>query len=364
MTVFGPAWTDLTLAHLQAFLDEAPSEPLLWECKRELQAKSLRKAVCGFANGHDTGYLIIGAHEHGGAWALDGAAFPTGDPPTDITNLLIHDAVMPYPDGLDVQSFPVGSEGTHIAVVQIPPSQTPPCITAGTVYERVSGQTLPVKDPARLAALFARGDGARQAGVEKAEQIAARVGKLAGGEQQNVRFALGLGAPGYPLDLTPRLFVPSFSTSAQERIAAVMSGWPPGGLGEPRIFPTVTQHELVFRVESVDRDRYEDWMICVARHGVVGVHWTKGVQRSSVTSLVQPPDSPVEQAWRYAHETLTDLGVKSPRYLHLTVGVPLPAPAFVARGGVFGPTEAGLASIERELRRAGGEMILEDEPEP
>lgn len=101
-----------------------------------------------------------------------------------------------------------------------------------------------------------------------------------------------------------------------------------------------------------------------ARHGAVGVHWTKGVQRSSVTSLVQPPDSPVEQAWRYAHETLTDLGVEAPRYLHLMVGVPLPAPAFVARGDVFGPTEAGLASIERELRRAGGEMILEDEPEP
>jgi hypothetical protein len=30
---------------------------------------------------------------------------------------------------------------------------------------------------------------------------------------------------------------------------------------------------------------------------------------------------------------------------------------------VRGPTEEGLASIERELRRAGGEMIFEDEPE-
>src|SRR5262249_33332301 len=155
-----------------------------------------------------------------------------------------------------------------------------------------------VKDPTRLAALFARGDAARQAGVEKAEQIAARVGQLADGQQQNVMFALGLAAPGYPLDLTPRLFVPSFSTSAQERIAAVMPGWPPGGPSEPRTFPTVTQHELIFRVESVDRDRYEDWMICVARQGAVGVHWTKGVQHSTVASLIRPPDSPVEQAWR------------------------------------------------------------------
>jgi hypothetical protein len=33
----------------------------------------------------------------------------------------------------------------------------------------------------------------------------------------------------------------------------------------------------------------------------------------------------------------------------------------VARGGVLGPTEEMLTSIERELRRAGGEMIFEDE---
>jgi hypothetical protein len=104
-------------------------------------------------------------------------------------------------------------------------------------------------------------------------------------------------------------------------------------------------------------------MICVARQGAVGVHWTKGVQHSTVASLIRPPDSPVEQAWRYAHETLAALGVKSPRYLHLIVGVPLPTPAFVAHGGVLGPTEDGLASVERELRRAGGEMSFEDEPQ-
>ncbi|MGH2834143.1 MAG: AlbA family DNA-binding domain-containing protein, partial [Solirubrobacteraceae bacterium] len=99
-----------------------------------LAASSLRKAVCGFANGRTNGYLIIGAEEHNGSWVLDGTCFPGGDPPSAITDLLTNEGVRPYPVGLDVRPFNTG-DGRHIAVIRVPPVATPPCMTKGTVYE-------------------------------------------------------------------------------------------------------------------------------------------------------------------------------------------------------------------------------------
>jgi predicted HTH transcriptional regulator len=62
MTLFGSPLHDLKLEDIQAFLDDADAEPLLWEAKAtELRKGGVRKEVCGFANGHQTGYLILGA---------------------------------------------------------------------------------------------------------------------------------------------------------------------------------------------------------------------------------------------------------------------------------------------------------------
>jgi hypothetical protein len=363
MTVFGPPWDQLRLEDLAAFLRDAPSEPLNWEIKGNLNAGSLRKAVCGFANGHDDGYLIIGAKEQAGSWALDGTTFTGQDPPAAITDLLVNGGVQPYPDGLDVQPFDLGN-GKHVAVLRIPPVATPPSMTKGTVYERVAGQTIPVTDPTRLASLFERGDAARQAGVAKAEQIAAQVLRTASAGPENVQFGFGLAAPGFPLDLTPRLFVPSFSADAEARIRAVLADdarrLPPG---EARISRSVTQFELIYKVEATDRRLGFDWLVQVSRLGAVGVHWTTGAQHSRIDSIVGSLGSPLGRAWRFGDGALTALGVHSPRYLHMIVGAPFPPAALpkIARGGVFGPTEDALASIERELRRASGEVIFEDE---
>jgi hypothetical protein len=174
MTVFGPSWDALQLEDLEAFLQDAPAEPLNWEAKADLNHGSVRKQVCGF--------LILGAQEKaGGGWTLDGLRFPGQDPPTAVTDLLTSGGVTPYPDGLDVRSFAVG-DGKHVAVIRIPPVATPPCMTHGAVFERVAGKTIPVTDPARLASLFARGDGAKQAGIAKAEQLAGRMIREAGAD--------------------------------------------------------------------------------------------------------------------------------------------------------------------------------------
>ncbi len=364
MTVFGPAWDQLTLHDLEALLKDAPSEPLEWEGKADFNAGSVRKQVCGFANSHGGGYLVLGVgREPDDSWALNGATFPNGDPPSDVTDVIVNGGVVPYPDGLRVREFKTTS-GKPVVVVHIRPTATPPCMTGGSVFERVSGKTIPVTDPTRLASLFDRGDTARQAGVSSAERISRRVLLDARTDATNVQFALGLAVPGGPLDLTPRLFTSDFHATALTRLSEVLIDEPMNHPREPRIIPSMTQFECVYRVEASDRRLGYDWLAYVSREGAVGVHWTMATQQITVTSLVGG-GSPLDRAWQFAHQILYDLGLHAPRYLHLIVGAPFPPSELprVARGGVLEPTEYALASVERELRRAGGEMIFEAEPD-
>jgi hypothetical protein len=100
MTIFGPAWDQLTLQDLGAFLLDAPSEPLEWEGKSGFNAGSIRKQVCGFANSHDGGYVIVGVERQpDDSWALDGAIFPNGDPPSDVTDVIVNAASFRIPTG-------------------------------------------------------------------------------------------------------------------------------------------------------------------------------------------------------------------------------------------------------------------------
>ena len=103
-------------------------------------------------------------------WTLDGLAFPS-DPTTWISEVVGNGGVNPYPDGLDTRAFRVAGDRL-VAVVSIPPVSTPPCNTGGRVYERVSGRTIPVREPLRLAALFERGDQARIAASTRANAAA------------------------------------------------------------------------------------------------------------------------------------------------------------------------------------------------
>ena len=152
MTVFGPDWNDLSLDAIATFLANAPTEPLQWEAKEDWDSARIRKAVCGFANSHDGGYLILGAEKRGESWELHGVRTPNRDPPSDVTDVLANGGVAPYPDGLDVLDFDVPDDH-KVVVVYAPAISTPPCITGGTVFERVSGKTIPVVDPNRLASL-------------------------------------------------------------------------------------------------------------------------------------------------------------------------------------------------------------------
>jgi hypothetical protein len=225
VTIFGVPWDQLELEHVRAFLADAGPEPLLWEAKgTEVTKGEIRVQVCGFANSHEGGFLILGATENDdGAWTLDGVEFPN-DPPTWISDVVGSGAVTPYPDGLDTRARSVGN-GRHVAVVRIPAIAMPPCNTRGRVYERVSGKTIPVTVPLRLAALFGRGDQARAAAHTSAGQAAAEAMERGVGhsshDDTHIQFGLGLASAGYAPDIASRLFGRPFELGAISSVQTV-----------------------------------------------------------------------------------------------------------------------------------------------
>jgi hypothetical protein len=360
MTVFGPDWQDLTLESVEAFLADAPTEPLEWEAKEDWNIGAIRAAVCGFANSHEGGYLLLGARKRNGeSWSLDGVATPNGDPPNDVTDVLQDRGVTPYPEGLDVRAFEV-AERRHAVVVYVPPISTPPCMTYGTVYERVSGKTIPVRDPARLASLFGRGDAARAAAVEKAERLVHSATRIAGSGEPG-QFTFGLGAPGLPMDLTPQLFSSAFDGFAHQQIDALLIDEPSPVL-RPRVEHSVSQFELIYRVTGADPRLGWDWLVCIHREGAVGINWKPRYPSASIPTLMSDEKGPVARAWRYSAVVLEELGLGRSSGLQMWVRLPDPSTlnTTVARDGSTGPTDAALKDIERELRRADGEFAFEE----
>ncbi|WP_372517934.1 AlbA family DNA-binding domain-containing protein [Solirubrobacter phytolaccae] len=176
MTIFGAPWSALDLATVSAFLAQADDEPLLWEAKgTKLDKSEVRLQVCAFANSHEGGFLILGAaRASGGAgWTLDGMQFPD-EPITWITNVVADPerGVRPRPD-FDVLAW--RAQNGHVAIVRVSPTPTPPCMANGTLYERLPGKSQTVRDPTRLAELFAKGDLARRTTQERADRAALAV---------------------------------------------------------------------------------------------------------------------------------------------------------------------------------------------
>lgn len=378
MTIFGVRWEDLCLADLARFLADAEPEPLLWEAKGiEAKPGEVRRQVCGFANSHDGGYLIIGASQGAdGSWTLDGVEF-NDEPPTWIANVVADGGVTPYPEGLDTRTFPT-SDDKWVVVVRVPPTPTPPCNARGTVYERVSGRTISVKEPTRLAQLFGRGDQARRDAHAKAD-VAAREVLLVGRGLQRYRpprmqFGLGLAAPGYLPGINSRLFSLEFEECVGATIDAIDHG--PMIAGGPALDAEVLQDARVFMSEGRENLLGWSWAVRATWHGAVGVYWVGGVDQAFIDSTV---NKPVRAAWTAAEAILDGLAPQGPRYLEVVVaGGPFPPngpgpasprgyqppPATVIGRGPLTPGvhETVLTSIERELRRATGEMAYEEAP--
>jgi len=370
LDLFNTPLTALTQADVQQFLDGNPAEALYWEAKgTQASADEVRKQVCGFANSHDGGFLILGAELQGSNWVLDGVEIPGNDPPVWITN--VAQAVRPTPDGIDAQAIPIS--GTKwLVVVWIPPTPAPPCNVAGRVYERVAGQTIPVVASLRLAELFARGDTCRGRAQQRAVRAASDA--LVEGRQHpryalaHAQFGLALAAAGYGVDFASGIFTRTFEQGARSSIQTVL--FHDGLTSGPQTLHTdMLQNTIsVTSVSADDRMGYS-WQLRARRDGVISLYWVQGVGEINVSSLVAQP---LKQAWTCVEEVMRPLQPTGPRYLAIeaagarfphnaeNLGGPLPRPA-VERGPLASglPDEDVLSSVERELRRARGEHVYE-----
>lgn len=372
MTIFGPAWSELKLSDVERFLTEAPPEPLLWEAKGdELRRDQVLKQVCGFANSHDGGYLILGARQQKAQqdqprrWGLDGFEFRNDDPPAWVSSV-VKNGVYPYPYGLDVTAWPTG-DGRWLAVVRVPPIDTPPCNVAGAVYERISGQTIPVKEPLRLADLFERGDTARSAAESRAgvaaeaalHEARAHVGRF---DATRFQFGLGLGSTASESEVPGRLFSQRFEEITEEALSALEHG--PSLAGKPQVHADVSQNARQFVSEGTEPRLGRSWLARATWHGAVGIFWTANVAAYELGSVV---DHAVRQAWATGITMLDALAPTGTHYLQLRVaGTDFPpnepgvVNTVVGRGPLLPEVDDRiLAGITRELTRALGQMVYE-----
>lgn len=371
MTLLGGPLHSLTAAEVQAFLDGADSEPLLWEAKgRSLDRHSVRKEVCGFANGRQPGYLILGAEESDEGWTLGGFDF-AGDPPAWIS-AVVADGLRPVPL-IDVVTIRLDDD-RHLAVVEVSPVAIAPCICRGTVYERVSGRTIPVKEPIRLAELYKRGDAAHalaRAGAESAADELMRDPRLPGAEDRMPRISLALAATGHPDDIASRLFSQRYEAALGEVVGVELvpagPARPPDPFG-PRVVMGFEQSNRY--VDCNDLHTYahrRDWHVRAIWDGTVAVYADWAVDRVAPEQIAEELIGP---AWRAAHRLVSELGGYGPTHTEIRVdggrsllgreGRPLGA-IRVGRGPLeAAPTPQQLAGIERELRRACGQSVYED----
>lgn len=270
MTIFGVPWPSLELKHVELFLAEAGGEPLLWEAKgTDLpRSDSVAKHVCGFANAVDGGYLLLGFEHDRDEWKASGLDFPRGDPPVWVSSII--GTLRPRPR-VDVRDWPTG--GKRAAVVRVEPAAEPPCMTrGGQVFERVSGMTIPVREPADLRRLYARGETAGGRAEASALAAATFAETFEPSEPPYLVLGLALSQVGHPPDISSRLFVPSFV----ERVIDTVNAAPDEPLffenSQPRGVTAYPQQDAV--VATTTGEKYQAWRVRAAWDGSVAAFLT------------------------------------------------------------------------------------------
>lgn len=386
-SIFGVSWEDLGPEHIDAFLADSTEEPITWEAKGREQPRrdTVRKHACGFAN-RIGGFLIVGAEQDAeGSWSAPGVAFDVDEPALWLEEVIR--ALRPAPAG-EAKAWP-RADGRKLAVLRVQPVAQPPCMTpGGTIYERVSGQTVPVTDPAALNRLFGRGEAALELADKHAHQAAIHLMlRPPIGVTPEVVLSIGIAAVGQPDDAAFAPFRPSFyrrlveSAERDLQPNAVLSGVP--GFRTHAIAST-DQEALMVALEG----RHAHWFAAATRNCAVGVaHSVPDVTnreeaRGSLTTLLAEC---LPRAWRFAADRLRDLGGRDLAHLQ----VRLDPHHRVAESLLVGndplmnavrddvrdievhrvvaidhPTDDDLASVVRDLRRGLGYLDLEPEEEP
>jgi Schlafen, AlbA_2 len=386
LTIFGVPWSELELEHVKAFLDQADDEPLLWEAKgTALDKNEVRRQVCGFANSHDGGDLILGAvRSADGTWSVEGVPFPGGEPPTWVATIVgdAEKGVRPR-SAFDVRAWPAANG--HVAVVHVRPTPTPPCIFNGTVYERLPGKTDPVREPMRLADLYARGERAHRFALDRADAMADfLMDRLEGdagtfdrpwslgapqdsdvvpSESDYIRFSVGVAATGNPSNISGRLFKDGFAEEIWHQLRDRPTGLPQEFFGNSPDAVEWSQDALMWRHQMQEPIN----SITLARaswDGAGGAAQKLATEDAYIDSLAERRLAPL---WKLADDLVARLGGFGDVYLSVRLaGGSFPRrqerDRIVLRRGPLlpGVDDEHVASLGRELMRALGSS----QPEP
>jgi hypothetical protein len=270
VTIFGVPLEALKLDDVEGFLATADREPLTWEAKgAELRADQVTKYVAGFANAEAGGYLLLGFELVEGSWKPTGLVFPGDDPPVWVGNV-VRNSMRPRPQ-IDVASWGVG-KGKRAAVVKVDPVAEPPCVTSsGQLYERVSGETITVADPADLRALYERGRTAAERAEANAlralESVAAATASSL--SDPTLIVVLSVGPTGTASDIASEVF----TVDAVARIRALVDSlprephFPEAGLQMERVTDTQPRQDAV--IAETTPDLIQMWRLRVGWDGSV-----------------------------------------------------------------------------------------------
>jgi hypothetical protein len=359
---FGIPWDDVTIDAVEGFLGDAGDEGLTWEAKgggQRPHKDAIRKGVCGFANAVG-GFFIIGADRTSEGWAMPGVVFGVDEPGTWLSSV-ITDALRPSPL-FDVKVFDRDG-GKRAAVVAVEELAVPPCVTAsGVVYQRVSGQTMPVTDQRVLADLIVRGRAAR----DEAEALALRAASRALEQpailhSRDAVLSVALCPVQGATDKSRVLFSKSFADGLAERVRVDLQV-------EPMVAYPVQR--------ALDQDSVSAWPSTneLGRSWKVAAYWD-----GSASAVFAAPGNElyvnelilrVNRAWRVLAGVAAELGGAGAAHLvvivrddHPSVVGQWPRPRTPTRRWteVRAPTAEELGSVEREIQRAFGEGVYEPE---
>lgn len=403
--LFGVPWSNLDLPGLRAFLDDAGEEGVTWEAKADdergqLGADAIRKAACGLAN-QIGGYVIVGANwdKKAREWRLPGVELPGDEPELWLSKAIRR--LTPAPRH-EPKAWPLDG-GRTAAVVLIEPVDEPPCMTPrGRVYERVSGETVPVQDPALLDGLFRRGQQAR----ERAEKFAERAAERAldaprWQDDVSVAIAVALASVGRTTDdISSRLFVPSFRDALTAAVERFVDKQPDSvETWQEQDALTAFAHfeeRMVLHMGGVGAHRQEQttWFVQATWDGTVAAAAAFTVE--AVRDLAGM-EKVVLPGWREVVPLVERLGGYGPAHLSVCVHatqeyesplnlpplphrdapeMPLPPQGTIFRQlreertwmgrhlAVEPPSTDTLGSLQRELQRAAGIESFEPENEP
>ena len=351
-TPFGVPWDALTLDALWGFFGEAGDETLTWEAKGGvIHKEQVVRAASAFGNSLLGGFLVLGVSQakKGGPWSVDGWPFPD-EPTTWVSTCLMNDAVRPRPS-FDVRAWPIGDR-RQVAVVSIRPVSVPPVITRdGQVWERLSGLSQQIRDPADMRSLVQRGERALGAARQTAEE--GRNDMIAAPPmERRCTIIVSMASPALIGDVVPIVF----RQASYDAITALLNGRlaPPsiGGYHHNRLEGDLTQHALTeFSAGFSDS---EGFSVRVGRHGSVVVGQSHGLVPDGLSTVAESADA-LRPTWEAAASLIEAYAGEVPVHVAVALWNDKRTWTHMARWTrVPGLWDEDMAFVMRESRRALG----------